>query len=265
MAETPLDVPRLWVEFPDPEHDPDAGPAPQVFRIDVTWLTSSWTCVFGRGCHGIFADRPADGCCTLGAHFSDTDDERRVGRWVRELDDATWQRRDAGRRRAGGWVEVDADGARKTRVVDGACVFLNDPDFPGGYGCALHHLAARRGVSHVETKPDVCWQLPLRRTYRTVERPDGTSYLEVSIGEYDRRGWGEGGHDLDWYCTGSPEAHVATVPIYRSSEAELRELVGDAAYAEVVRHCEALRPRRRSLPLYVHPATAAARGQPRRP
>ena len=31
----------------------------QVFRVDLTWLTSSWTCIFGRGCHGIYADRPA--------------------------------------------------------------------------------------------------------------------------------------------------------------------------------------------------------------
>ena len=23
---------------------------------------------------------------------------------------------------------------------------------------------------------------------------------------YDRRGWGEGGHDLHWYCTGDPAA-----------------------------------------------------------
>ena len=52
-----------------------------------------------------------------------------------------------------------------------------------------------------EAKPDVCWQLPIRRSYRTVERPDDTSYLEVTIAEYDRRGWGPGGHDLDWYCS----------------------------------------------------------------
>ena len=55
----------------------------------------------------------------------------------------------------------------------------------------------------------MCWQLPIRRTFRDVERQDGTSYTEVSIGEYDRRGWGPGGHDLDWYCSGNTEAHVA--------------------------------------------------------
>jgi hypothetical protein len=265
VPETPLDTPRAWAEFPDPEHDSAEGPAPQVFRVDLTWLTSSYACIFGRGCQGIYADRPHDGCCTLGAHYSDADDEKRVRRWVQKLTPATWQRHAQGRRSAGGWSEVDEDGARKTRVVDGACIFLNDPDFPGGYGCALHHLAAAEGVSHVQTKPDVCWQLPIRRTYRTVERPDGTSYLEVTVGEYDRRGWGEGGHDLDWYCTGNPLAHAGGVPLYRSSEAELRELVGDAAYAEIVRQCEAFAPPRRALPLLAHPATVAARQQRRRP
>ena len=49
--EVPLDFPRAWVEFPDP------ADAEQVFRCDLTWLTSRWTCIFGRGCQGIEADR----------------------------------------------------------------------------------------------------------------------------------------------------------------------------------------------------------------
>ena len=54
----------------------------------------------------------------------------------------------------------------------------------------------------------MCWQLPIRRSFRVVERPDDTAYTEITIGEYDRRGWGPGGHDLDWYCSGNTEAHV---------------------------------------------------------
>lgn len=233
MPEISLEFPRAWVEFADPA---EAGDAPeQVFRCDLTWLTSRWTCIFGRGCAGIYASGPDHGCCTLGAHFADRDDERRVRAYVKELTPETWQHAREGRRR---WVETDEDGMRKTRVVDGACVFLNRPDFPGGYGCALHALALRTGRHPLETKPDVCWQLPIRRTYRTVERPDGTSYLEVSIGEYDRRGWGAGGHDLDWYCTGNSDAHVATDPVYVSYGPELAELMGAEAYAELVRQCE---------------------------
>jgi hypothetical protein len=98
----------------------------------------------------------------------------------------------------------------------------------------------------------VCWQLPIRRTFRTVERQDGTSYTEVSIGEYDRRGWGPGGHDLDWYCSGNTEAHVAAEPVFLTHAAELTELMGKAAYAELVRHCEAHVRSRSALAL--HPA-----------
>ena len=35
----------------------------------------------------------------------------------------------------------------------------------------------------------------------------------ATIAEYDRRGWGPGGHDLDWFCSGSPEAHVGREPV----------------------------------------------------
>ena len=223
--EIPLDVPRLWAEFPDPEHPggdtPEDAPN-QVIRADLTWLTSSWTCIFGRGCPGIYAERPLDGCCTLGAHFSAPDDEKRVKGWVRKLNRRSWQRFPEGT--AHGWTEVDGEGSR-------------------------------------QTTPDVCWQLPIRRTYRTVERPDGTSYLEVTVAEYDRRGWGEGGHDLDWYCTGNPAAHVGAEPVFVACRDELVELLGEPAYAELVRHCEAALKVRRKLPIVLHPATDAAQGR----
>lgn len=249
--EVPLDFPRAWVEFRDPD-DPD-----QVFRCDLTWLTSAYRCIFGAGCAGIYASAPDVGCCTLGAHFSDRDDERRVAGFVAQLTSAQWQHRPAtGRVQRKHWVTTDDEGERKTLtvVVDGqeACVFANRPGFPGGEGCALHALALDQGRNPLETKPDVCWQLPLRRTFRDVERPDGTTYSEVSIGEYDRRGWGPGGHDLDWYCTGNPVAHVSPEPLYVTSEAELVALMGRAAYDELVRHCDAHVRSRSALAL--HPA-----------
>ncbi len=249
MAEVPLDFPRAWVEFVDPADEV------QVVRADLSWLTSRWRCIFGVGCHGIYADRPDDGCCTLGAHFADKADEKRVRKHVKRLDDRLWQHRREGRR--DGWTERDDEGALKTRVVDGACILLNRPGFPGGSGCALHALALAEGVEPLRTKPDVCWQLPIRRTYRTVEQPDGSSRLEISIGEYDRRGWGPGGHDLDWYCSGSTEAHVAREPVFVSCRAELVELIGPLAYAELARLCEQHLAARR--PLAPHPASRQRR------
>ena len=255
MPEVDLVFPRAFVEFADPADDE------QVFRCDLTWLTSAYTCIFGQGCQGIYADAPDVGCCTLGAHFADADDERRVAGFVAQLTPDDWQLHPGRAPRKSDWVETDDDGERKTLAVevDGqqACVFHNRTDFApasgqGGAGCALHGLALRQGRNPLETKPDVCWQLPIRRQYRTVERQDGTSYTEVSIGEYDRRGWGPGGHDLDWYCSGNTEAHVAAEPVWVTHEAELVELMGREAYAELSRHCEAHVRSRSALAL--HPA-----------
>jgi hypothetical protein len=252
VPEVDLVFPRAWIEFADPA---DEG---QVFRCDLTWLTSSWTCIFGTGCQGIYAESPDTGCCTLGAHFADKDDETRVATWVDRLDDSLWQNRAEalnknGKLRSKGWVETDDEGERKTRVVGGACIFHNSRDFAGGYGCALHALALREDVHFVETKPDVCWQLPIRRQFRNVELQDGSSYLEVSIGEYDRRGWGPGGHDLDWYCSGNTEAHVGAEPVYLSNATELITLMGQPAYDVLAAKCE-LHLRSRSA-LALHPAS----------
>ncbi len=266
MPEVSIGFPRAWAELTDPA-DPD-----QVFRCDLTWLTSRWTCIFGRGCPGIYADRPDDGCCTLGAHFADDEDESRVAEAVSWLTEEQWQLRDVGLR--DGWVETEdptdpasegddphapvgvpvagapetlpagSEPARKTRVHDGACVFLNRPGFAGGTGCALHKLALDTGLEITETKPDVCWQLPQRRQYRTVTRTDETTYLEVSIGEYGREGWGPGGHDLDWYCSSNTDAHVGTEPVYATNAVELRALMGDRAYDVLVGLCEEFETRR---------------------
>lgn len=253
--EVALDHPRAWVEFPDPA-DPE-----QVFRCDLTWLTSRWSCVFGQGCQGIEAGRAADGCCTLGAHFSDEDDERRVARHVERLTPQTWQYHAEGRGEAG-WVREDEDGERQTRRVDGACIFLNRPGFPAGQGCALHTLALAEGREPLETKPDVCWQLPVRRTYEWTELPDGRQVLQVTIGEYDRRGWGPGGHDLNWWCTGAPSAHGAGEPLYLTYRAELTELMGPGGYDRLAGLCAtrlaataAVPPGATPLPLLApHPA-----------
>jgi hypothetical protein len=241
VPEVALDFPRQWVEFVDPDNDG------QVFRCDLTWLLSRWTCIFGSGCKGIVPKRANDGCCSHGAHYSDKADEKRVKKFARALTADEWQFRKEGL--ANGVSEVE-DGARKTRKYKGACIFLNRPGFAAGSGCALHLHALKTGLHPLETKPDVCWQLPVRRTYDRVTRPDNTEVLVTSIGEYDRRGWGEGGHDLTWWCTGATEAHVATEPLYLTYGPELVDLMGRPAYDVLVELCEeALKSR-----VAVHPA-----------
>lgn len=263
-TEVPLDFQRTWLEIPLPESAEPDGTPNEVLRADITWLTSSWNCIFGRGCAGIYADRPTDGCCTLGAHFTGQEDLARVRDAVHNLRPDQWQRHEYAPEDA--WLDEEEDDGEpsfSTRRVDGGCVFLNDPGFPGGSGCAFHHAAIEAGRNPLELKPDVCWQLPIRRSYRTVERLDGTSYLEVSISEFDRRAWGAGGHDLDWYCSGNPQAHTAPVPVFRGMEAELREMIGDGAYELLAAACTEAMGVRKLLPLTVitHPATLATQDE----
>jgi hypothetical protein len=252
--ETTLDFSREWFAFADPD---DAG---HEFRADLTWLLSSWTCIFGRGCHGIVKERPDDGCCSHGAFYSDKDDQRRVRAMAKELTAEDWQLRG---QRKGGIDEIDEeDGRRRTRRFDDACVFLNRPGFAGGAGCALHRMALRTGRHPLEAKPDVCWQLPIHRSAEWIERPDETKILVTTITEFTRRGWGPGGHDLDWFCTTSPEAHVGADPVYVSYGPELAAMMGERAYAVLAQHCRA---RARSGLIAVHPATVEAQKEALRP
>jgi len=245
--ETSLDFAREWFTFTDPD-----DPAHE-FKADLTWLLSAWTCVYGNGCHGIIKERPDDGCCSHGAFYSDKDDQKRVRAMAKELTSEDWQLRG---QRKGGVDEIDEeDGRRRTRRFDGACVFLNRPGFAGGMGCALHRMALRTGRHPLETKPDVCWQLPIQRFVDWVERPDETKVLVTTITEFTRRGWGPGGHDLDWYCTTSREAHVGAQPVYLSNSPELAAMMGERAYAVLAEHCAA---RGRTGLLAVHPATTEA-------
>ncbi|EHI45203.1 hypothetical protein OPAG_05234 [Rhodococcus opacus PD630] len=188
--EVALDFAREWVEFLDPDD------AEHLIAADMTWLLSHWTCVFGTpACQGIIAGRPDDGCCSHGAFFSDEDDVERLHESVKLLRPEDWQfmKQGLGKR---GYIEEDEledEPALRTRRYQGACIFLNRPGFEGGIGCALHSMALERGIEPLEVKPDVCWQLPIRRTQEWVERPDGEQILKTTITEYDRRGWGEGG------------------------------------------------------------------------
>ncbi|WP_225723495.1 MULTISPECIES: hypothetical protein [Corynebacterium] len=167
------------------------------------------------------------------------------------------------------WDELENDEgemepALKTVVVDGACIFANRAGFPAGTGCALHAYALKHGLSIVDSKPEVCWQLPLRRLEEWEVRPDGVEQLRTTITEYNRRGWGNGGEDFDWYCTTDPTCHAGADPLWRTHKEELEELIGAPAYEVLAQHCEqreklaALSPS--GLPLIaIHPATLEQR------
>ena len=218
-----------WVSFEDPEEA-------RTWVFDVTFLVSGWQCIYGRGCQGVLtgpAEAMAQGCCSYGAHFTDDDDVARVKRAARTLTDDQWQYAATGRR--GGVVRTQADGNRVSRLVDGACVFLNRPGFAGGPGCALHRAALERGVAPLDLKPDVCWQLPLRREDTT----DDAGRVTSTITQWDRRHWGDGGEEFHWWCTEAPEAFHGGQPVYVSLGPELTAMVGAAIYDRLLAYLQA--------------------------
>lgn len=137
------------------------------------------------------------------------------------------------------WDELDngegeMEPALKTRLIDGACIFANRSDAPTGPGCALHQYAMASGQPITEIKPEVCWLVPLRREEEWEVRADNVDILRTTIGEYERRAWGDGGEDFDWWCTNAPSCHTHPEPMWRSYELELRTIMGDAAYEKLV-------------------------------
>jgi len=228
---------REWVTFPDPV---DEG---RTWQIDVTFLLSSWQCIFGNGCQGIWtAPTPelVHGCCTYGAHFSDKADRDHVVKVSKTLSADEWQLQKLARK--GGIYEKvppepgdEDDGPEwKTRVVDDACIFLNRTDFAAGPGCALHLHAMRTGRHFSKYKPEVCWQVPLRRI--DDEQDDGGVISRLT--EFGREGWGEGGEDFGWWCTEAPEAFTGAEPVYRAMEVELRTMLGRKLHRQVATYLD---------------------------
>ena len=218
-----------WVSFEDPEEE-------RTWVFDVTFLLSGWECIFGNGCQGVLtgpAPELVQGCCSYGAHFTDDDDVARVEAAATTLSDEDWQFAKAGRKR--GVVKTQRDGTRTSRLVEGACIFLNRPGFAAGPGCALHRAALSRGQEPLELKPDVCWQLPLRREDTTSEDGRVTS----TVSQWDRRHWGDGGLEFHWWCTEAPEAFRAKTPVYKSMGAELTAIAGPVVYRNLVDYLDA--------------------------
>ena len=219
-----------------------------MWMFDATFLCSSYTCIYGRGCKGVLTEDATEleqGCCSYGAHFADKDDRMRVRAAAKRLDDHQWQHRKEAKR-LGGPLEKDDGGAWVTKVVDDACIFLNRPGFEGGAGCALHRAAIEAGEHFVDWKPEVCWQVPLRLVHAEDENGRDTHTLR----EWQRRDWGEGGLEFHWWCTESPEAFVGKRPVYEEMRNEIIHLVGERRYDWFVDHVTS-RPKGQILP---HPA-----------
>jgi len=235
---------REWITIPV------SGKERKQWEIDVTFLSSSWRCIYGQGCQGVLTEPAPElvqGCCSYGAYEADKKVKERVEKLAKKLTADEWQFRAQGLKK-GVWANA-GKGEWRTRQQDDACIFLNRPDFGAGPGCALHLHALNTGQHFSEAKPTVCWQLPLR-TYDRIEEDDGGSTTEV-LTEFSRDGWGEGGEEFCWWCTEAKEAFTGSEPVYKSMEPELRKMLGDAVYEEVAKYLDARFATSKPMP---HPA-----------
>jgi hypothetical protein len=201
-----------------------------VWRFDRSFLTSNWTCIWGRGCKGILAE-PAEhlgqGCCSIGAELGDVDEAMLISALAATLSPERFEHH----------ADALADGIFRddtrshTRVVDGACIFFNHPGFAGGAGCALHLEALALDESPIDWKPSVCWQLPIKVDWELQD--DGVEVATVR--GWTRADWGDDGEPMAWCCTEEPETYIGERPVFESLGHELEEIVGSTVYVELRR------------------------------
>jgi hypothetical protein len=241
VARPPVDT-HEWVSFEDEDEE-------RTWVFDVSFLTSNWKCIFGEGCQGVLtgpAPELVQGCCSYGAHLIDKKDARRVEKIAKTLTADEWENH--GTKKS--VIHTNKHGELVTRLQGDACIFLNSPGFGAGPGCALHSAALARGVNPLTYKPEVCWQLPLRRE----DQVEDDGHVVSTIRQWDRRHWGKGGQEFHWWCTQDPEAFVGTKPVYEEMEAELTEMIGATVFQRLLaylRQRDRLRAQRVALP---HPA-----------
>lgn len=200
--------------------------------FDTTFLLSDYNCIYGSGCKSIDVEPDPTGtlgCCTHGAHFVDDEDRAAVTKAAKLLTDEEWQFRPRAQKKGGvegGAIKRNKSDEWVTRKVDGACIFLNRDGFSGGAGCALHIGAVNREKRPVDWKPDVCWQVPMRLDVHENDYGHETIFVRA----WERRDWGPGGDEFNWWCIEDEVAYTGPAPVYITARDELIEMVGRPIY-----------------------------------
>jgi hypothetical protein len=204
----------------------DAGET--IWRFDRSFLTSNWTCIWGKGCKGINAtadETLGHGCCSLGAELDGIDEARDLSAAAATIPPHLFQFHAEA---ANGGVFSD-DKYTATRVIDGACIFHNRAGFAGGEGCALHLASDHFDESPTEWKPSVCWQLPVKVDWEM--RDDNVEVATVR--GWTRADWGDHGTTMEWCCTEGADAYVGETTVVESLRDELTQMVGEAVYVQL--------------------------------
>jgi hypothetical protein len=262
-----------WFEF-SVKGDPDEQGEVLRVKVNVSFMLSTWKCIFGQGCPGVLisgamTDR---GCCQIGVHMEHSDDDfKRVRGFVDQLTEEDLDEnllKIVKSNNGKGWRYQDKSDEGEsalegfpwhTKVVDGACVLANRAGgSTGKLGCSLHVLANRLGLHHSDTKPNICWQIPMAVTEEYDEDIDQTT---MTVDGTPAKVWGSTDmrnlHSPGWWCTETPDAYVIgnTVDklpgnelhseevmqqdfVFRTNEVELRKMMGDHVYDEMVKHLQ---------------------------
>ena len=206
---------REWVTFDDPEEEgrlADRRHVPACRRGSASSATAARAC----------STRRRRSWCSAAARTARTSPTegprpRRADRARARPTTSGSSRRSAASKGIYAKVGKNDDGYRdwRTRLVKDACIFLNRVGFRRRAGLRAAPARDAHGPSTTATvKPEVCWQLPLRRV--DDEQEDGT--VISTLTEFGRDGWGEGGDDFAWWCTEAPEAFTgdgAGLPLAR--------------------------------------------------
>lgn len=203
------------------------------WRFERSFLTSNWTCIWGRGCLGILAE-PAEelgqGCCSIGAHIDGEHEAQNTATLAGLIHPELFEHH-----REAAELGVFSDETRSnTRVVDGACIFLNRPDFPGGAGCALHLAALADDEPPMDWKPSVCWQLPIHVDWDELD----PEHERATVRAWTRADWGDDGEPMHWCCTEGERAYVGDRPVIDSLADELVGIAGREVYVELRRRLD---------------------------
>jgi hypothetical protein len=232
---------REWISFTDKNQN-------RTWLLDVTFLTSNWSCIYGNGCQGVLTEDASsliEGCCSYGAFFVDSKDVARVLHAAKKLSEEDWQFKRTSDK-SGGPIKSPKKPKESatTKLREDACIFLNRPGFTTGPGCALHQKAIKDGVSPMKYKPEVCWQLPLR----VEDLQDASGHITTRVTSWERKDWGAGGNEFHWWCTEDDKAYMGKEPVHIGMEAELTALIGREVLEQFRKYLNSKKPSTASIP-----------------
>ena len=118
-----------------------------------------------------------------------------------------------------------------TRVVDGACIFLNRPASLAAPAARCTSRPSTSASRPIDWKPSVCWQLPIK-----VDWEAGEGDTEVAtVRRWERRDWGAEGETMAWCCTEGDRAYVGEERVIDSLAEELEADRRPDVYVELRR------------------------------